>query len=134
MNDRSHARIDIEIDVFARVLGAQVDIITFDQEPPGLVLREFIEHQADDCLAFGKILGMQPALQFAHQELHIELIIGELVASPTHTPGGEDFDQRSEFTAGRGQAVFIALLAGQFLPDDDSAFFEMPEPPDQQRR
>ena len=57
-NDRAHARIDIEIDIFARVLGTHVNNIAVYEEPPGLVLREFIEHQTDDGRAIGQKLGL----------------------------------------------------------------------------
>ena len=57
-NDRAHTRIDIEIDVFARILGAQVNNIAVDKQPPGLVLREFIENKADNSLAIGQMPGL----------------------------------------------------------------------------
>ncbi len=62
-------------------------------------------------------------------------VIGAIEADPGYAKfQWRATNQWSEFLAGRGQSVFIALLAGKFPANDDAAFLEVPEPFREQRR
>lgn len=117
-SERFDFSVDLEAHLIARIEEAQIGLGALQYEPEQAVLVSAKSKERDDPFV-GECIDANHSAQRPHEEIRIEVLVGEIFRGPSVAPRSERFDHGAELAPRNRETILmsVSLRRRQLLDD-----------------
>src|SRR5262245_34380124 len=123
--------VNLQIHLVAGIEETEIDLGPMEHEPERAV-RVSSESEEDDDAVLGQFVDPHHSSQRPHEEVGIEMLVGEILAGPPIAPDAERIDHCTQLAAGDGEAVLVAVTIPYRELLDNAGSQQRVQPPRQE--